>query len=987
MTHLLDNASQQVAEFVVDAQEELELAIAKSLKELDKNEQDERRNEEGILSLNYTESFSPPEGQNNEVENQIWMNFRRILQIALLEIKCKIQEREVPKSYEDEEPRITELIRTWRNGGIKEEDKSKLKVIWMQVRPVDTVGVDAVIEVKSILLYLLSIFYGNEHGPDFHLLREAAKDFGIETNESLVLGMKMSLFQSAAHYNLGVLFDAGIGCISDPIQSHFHYLVAAITGRMRKALYNLGRNHFRGKSLKENKTFAIWCWKMAAREEPHSCYILSECYWDGVGVKIQPSLANHYFEIAENLGVPRQSICRKLISAFLPQNVSLTSTIQLLMNNCSRGLFQEVSSLLDKFPEIINEKDQIRATPLFYAAASHNPSVVALLLERGACIDFINSKEQSVLDIAAAARRLPAGHPPVDVPQPLYWKATIQVDQVLQYLLVAVMEGRCTSKSLGICPECRNPCSISSKLGCIDCDNICYCSQQCMDLHIDHHRKMCYHTTGRNLLHMMGLHSPDVILSAILPPPAHEEYLLKGSSLLQLVAEGRILPIGLSGSSSMISPTEQFPIRIFISHRWCNEEHPDPTGAQIQTLLIWIVATIVRTVIDLYPSMKKNFTHIFCRESLDLLPEKSLASMMRESLSMVLTEDLIDCDSPDHNSKQSLAYLHLLIQDLIKPVSFFGVTTRFISKLSMAFLKRVGFWIDYSCLPQRPDRGADPRMNTLFKESLNRIDKIQQGKLNILLWDSHCEDRGWCITESIAAVPSNNPVVFIPCPWRPSIMESTSEEFSAQQPRAFIIPKMPSLMGTRQEIRLSCLFWRAYFLFDILDNHLHFLRIPKRLGVVGGKKFGGPPFHCTNGTDREVCLEIMEKHHENFSNKSPWEPLFHDLDSLTFAKKILSRHEFPILVLENLLLLPAHVTKRVLEMLQKLESTNPSNIGIPTIGEWYKLLREYLKIADEPFLNDISSGKFSNPSGLFNHPTRELSLALRLFSANSVDLS
>ncbi|CAG8470201.1 24024_t:CDS:2 [Gigaspora rosea] len=77
----------------------------------------------------------------------------------------------------------------------------------------------------------------------------------------------------------------------------FHYFNLAASGGVLKAKSELAMMHLHGMGCEENKTKAFYLFKEAGEQDKIACCLISDCYYDGIGIEINLIEALKYYKI------------------------------------------------------------------------------------------------------------------------------------------------------------------------------------------------------------------------------------------------------------------------------------------------------------------------------------------------------------------------------------------------------------------------------------------------------------------------------------------------------------------------------------------------------------------------------------------------------------------------------------------------------------------------------------------------------------------
>lgn len=169
----------------------------------------------------------------------------------------------------------------------------------------------------------------------------------------------------------------------------------------------------------------------------------------------------------------------------------------------------------------------------------------------------------------------------------------------------------------------------------------------------------------------------------------------------------------------------QFWSIIFISHRWASQDDPDPTGSQLHALqtLARSVTGIASIVLEDQSTHRMDFNGRVNQYSLGL-----------------------------HGNLQAA---HLIFRTLC----FYAKNSNNFSELKDIdqILDVIGFWYDYSCLPQDPMTNMQKdEFNSALKGVQKLISHPRVTTLILRKSDDGFLGRGWCVAESAIAYSKND---------------------------------------------------------------------------------------------------------------------------------------------------------------------------------------------------------------------------------------
>ena len=158
---------------------------------------------------------------------------------------------------------------------------------------------------------------------------------------------------------------------------------------------------------------------------------------------------------------------------------------------------------------------------------------------------------------------------------------------------------------------------------------------------------------------------------------------------------------------------------VFISHRWGSRDNPDPSGSQLAILKL--LAQRIADVADV------------------LSDERIGLDAVRDRLARV----------PSLARQGSLQAAHLVFRVLCGGAEIGGGDDRLVND---GILDLIGFWYDFSCLPQDPKTASETQE---FSQTLQGIgEMLLSSRVSTLVLrregDGYLE-RGWCFAESMIA--------------------------------------------------------------------------------------------------------------------------------------------------------------------------------------------------------------------------------------------
>ncbi|PAX59805.1 hypothetical protein [Brunnivagina elsteri] len=198
------------------------------------------------------------------------------------------------------------------------------------------------------------------------------------------------------------------------------------------------------------------------------------------------------------------------------------------------------------------------------------------------------------------------------------------------------------------------------------------------------------------------------------------------------------------------TPAENLWHLVFISHRWGNHNDPDSSGLQLAALKLMVqrMADIAEVISD----------------------ERVGVDAAQSRLARV----------PSLNRQGTLQAAHLVFRSLCEAESV--PDAKAIGDDGRGILDLIGFWYDYSCLPQDP---KTPSEADEFAQTLQGIgDMILSSRVSTLILRKEGDgyvSRGWCFAESMIAQSkddTNKPLVLWTDRWDEPVSLLDSEPFS-----------------------------------------------------------------------------------------------------------------------------------------------------------------------------------------------------------------
>lgn len=120
-----------------------------------------------------------------------------------------------------------------------------------------------------------------------------------------------------AQYNLGVLYENGLGTEKNPVQAAKWYMVSA-EGNFAPAQYNLAVLYYYGSGLPHSKTSALkWYMEAASQLDELAMYAVGQMYANGDGVKQNLTTAYKWLYLSKKLGHVDAPVALEAISPML----------------------------------------------------------------------------------------------------------------------------------------------------------------------------------------------------------------------------------------------------------------------------------------------------------------------------------------------------------------------------------------------------------------------------------------------------------------------------------------------------------------------------------------------------------------------------------------------------------------------------------------------------------------------------------------------
>jgi len=224
------------------------------------------------------------------------------------------------------------------------------------------------------------------------------------------------------------------------------------------------------------------------------------------------------------------------------------------------------------------------------------------------------------------------------------------------------------------------------------------------------------------------------------------------------------------------TPVERLWHLVFISHRWGSQDDPDPSGKQLEALkrLVWRMVDIAGVIGD----------------------ERVSAEAVRDRLARV----------PSLARQGNLQAAHLVFRTLCGGSD---LAANEVARLEGdGILDLIGFWYDFSCLPQDP-RTVDEERE--FGQALQGIgEMILSPRVSTLVLrrekDGYLE-RGWCFAESMIAGAKEDvfmPMILRTDRWDEPLAMELSGGFGALR------PEVMGMLGLWEDLAVPVLAEKAF---------------------------------------------------------------------------------------------------------------------------------------------------------------------------------
>ena len=162
--------------------------------------------------------------------------------------------------------------------------------------------------IKQIFLILIltcSITFANDRLRGYQALEQ--KDYKTAL---YYLSYDANLGDDKAQYNLGIMYNKGLGVPVDKNEAFSWFFLSANQGNIL-ANYALGHAYLKGSGINKNYKLALKSFKFSAlRDHPTSRLILGNMYFQGQGVKVSYAKAYLWWRLAQDLNIEgaRQNI-------------------------------------------------------------------------------------------------------------------------------------------------------------------------------------------------------------------------------------------------------------------------------------------------------------------------------------------------------------------------------------------------------------------------------------------------------------------------------------------------------------------------------------------------------------------------------------------------------------------------------------------------------------------------------------------------------
>ncbi len=155
--------------------------------------------------------------------------------------------------------------------------------------------------IKLIFLILIlscSITFANDRLRGYQALEQ--KDYKTAL---YYLSYDANLGDDRAQYNLGIMYNKGLGVPVDKNEAFSWFFLSANQGNIL-ANYALGHAYLKGSGINKNYKLALKSFKFSAlRDHPTSRLILGNMYFQGQGVKVSYPRAYLWWRLAEDLDI------------------------------------------------------------------------------------------------------------------------------------------------------------------------------------------------------------------------------------------------------------------------------------------------------------------------------------------------------------------------------------------------------------------------------------------------------------------------------------------------------------------------------------------------------------------------------------------------------------------------------------------------------------------------------------------------------------
>ncbi|HEY1302485.1 MAG TPA: hypothetical protein VGF24_02990 [Vicinamibacterales bacterium] len=184
----------------------------------------------------------------------------------------------------------------------------------------------------------------------------------------------------------------------------------------------------------------------------------------------------------------------------------------------------------------------------------------------------------------------------------------------------------------------------------------------------------------------------------------------------------------IRATARWLTPSSEPLVLLFVSHRWETLTHPDPDGRQLRALKLLIRKTILGL-----EAMMTTRTH-----RLELVPALTSEGSLQgyEIARRMLEFGVFGRASPSLPASEARTSIVDAFRRLGPNPNAFRSWVA----------DRIGLWVDYCCMPQRPLVGSEVHE---FRESLRSLDALVASStvLALRVADDDYPARGWCAAE------------------------------------------------------------------------------------------------------------------------------------------------------------------------------------------------------------------------------------------------